>query len=128
MVVLHAVMAELGHIERRDVEEIADVLNLSIADVHGTVSFYKDFRTDPAPPHTVHLCRAEACQSVGAERLYADVQRRFAGRDDVEVTEVFCLGNCALGPSGMLDGQLHGLLTEDRVAGLTEGWQEGHHA
>ncbi|HEX5967638.1 MAG TPA: NAD(P)H-dependent oxidoreductase subunit E [Intrasporangium sp.] len=122
MVVLHAVQSELGHIDRGAVEAIADVLNLSIADVHGVVSFYKDFRTEPSPEHTVHLCRAEACQSVGAEALYAYVRRAFAGREDVEVDEVFCLGNCALGPSGMIDGRLHGRLSAERLLGLTEEW------
>ena len=122
MVVLHAVQSELGHIGRSDVEAIADVLNLSIADVHGVVSFYKDFRTEPSAEHTVHRGRAEACQSVGAEALYADARREFARRKDVEVDEVFCLGNCALGPSGMIDGRLHGRLSPERLLGLTRGW------
>ncbi|GAA6526564.1 NAD(P)H-dependent oxidoreductase subunit E [Intrasporangium sp. DVR] len=122
MVVLHAVMTELGHIERQDVETIADVLNLSMADVHGVVSFYKDFRTEPAPAHTVQLCRAEACQAVGAERLHAEAREQFAERDDVEVDEVFCLGNCALGPSGMVDGRLHGRLSRERLLALSEEW------
>lgn len=123
LVVLHGVMDELGHIERGDVTEIADVLNLSVAEVHGVVSFYKDFRTTPAPAHTVHLCRGEACQSVGAESLYAGTTAHFAGRQDVEVDEVFCLGNCALGPSGMVDGRLHGRLTPERIDSLSRGWQ-----
>lgn len=122
MVVLHALVAELGHVERQDVEAVADVLNLSVADVHGVVSFYKDFRTEPAPAHTVHLCRAEACQAVGAEQVYDDARGRFSHRDDVEVDEVFCLGNCALGPSGMVDGRLHGRLSGERLAGLAEEW------
>jgi len=124
MPVLHDVNEELGHIERQDVEAIADVLNLSIADVHGVISFYKDFRTAPAAAHTVALCRAEACQAVGAEALYADtVQRAGELGDDVEVDEIFCFGNCALGPSGMLDGRLHGRLSADRLTTLTEGWR-----
>jgi formate dehydrogenase subunit gamma len=122
MVVLHAVVAELGHIEREDVETIADALNLSVADVHGVVSFYKDFRTEPAPAHTVHLCRGEACQAVGAEAVFAEARDAFAQRDDVEVDEVFCLGNCALGPSGMVDGRLQGRLSGERLLGLSEGW------
>jgi len=124
MPVLHEVMEELGHVAREDVEAIADVLNLSVAEVHGVVTFYKDFRTDPAPAHTVALCRAEACQSVGAEGLYAETRRR-AGElgHDVEVDEVFCLGNCALGPSGMIDGRLYGRLSRERVDALTEGWR-----
>ena len=127
MPVLHEVVEELGHIAREDVEAIADVLNLSVAEVHGVVSFYHDFRTEPPAAHTVALCRGEACQSVGAEELYAATRGRAdtlgAPGTDVEVREVFCLGNCALGPSGMLDGRLHGRLSAERVDALTEGWR-----
>jgi formate dehydrogenase subunit gamma len=127
MPVLHGVMEELGHIAREDIESIADELNLSVAEVHGVVSFYKDFRSEPPAAHTVALCRGEACQSVGAEALYAETRARVgslgATRDDVEVDEVFCLGNCALGPSGTVDGRLHGRLSRERLDMLTEGWR-----
>jgi formate dehydrogenase subunit gamma len=124
MPVLHAVMEELGHIAREDVETIADVLNLSVAEVHGVVSFYHDFRTAPPAEHAIALCRGEACQSVGAEALYKDTRARTGSLGaDVEVNEVFCLGNCALGPSGTLDGRLHGRLSPERLDALTEGWR-----
>jgi formate dehydrogenase subunit gamma len=124
MPVLHEVVDELGHIDREDVEAIADVLNLSVAEVHGVVSFYHDFRTEPPAAHVVSLCRAEACQSVGAEALYAETRDRAAELGaDVEVGEVFCLGNCALGPSGTLDGRLHGRLSRERLDALTAGWR-----
>jgi formate dehydrogenase subunit gamma len=122
--VLHEVNDELGHIAREDVETIADVLNLSVAEVHGVVSFYHDFRTAPPAAHRVALCRGEACQSVGAEALYAATRDRADTlADDVVVSEVFCLGNCALGPSGTLDGRLHGRLSADRLDMLTEAWR-----
>ena len=124
MPVLHEVMSELGHVARGDVEAIADVLNLSVAEVHGVVSCYADFRTEPPAGHRVALCRGEACQSVGAEALYAETHGRAGALgSDVEVDEVFCLGNCALGPSGTVDGRLHGRLSRDRLDGLTEGWR-----
>ena len=124
MPVLHDVVAELGHVAREDVESVADVLNLSVAEVHGVVSFYADFRTEPPAAHTIALCRGEACQSVGAESLYTDTLARSAALGhDIEVDEVFCLGNCALGPSGTLDGRLHGRLSADRIDALTEGWR-----
>jgi formate dehydrogenase subunit gamma len=124
MPVLHAVMDELGHIAREDVETIADVLNLSVAEVHGVVSFYHDFRTTPPAEHAIALCRGEACQSVGAEALFEETRARAKSlAPDVEVTEVFCLGNCALGPSGTLDGRLHGRLSAEQLDALTEGWR-----
>src|SRR3954452_16844473 len=124
MPVLHEVVDELGHIAREDVEAIADALNLSVAEVHGVVSFYKDFRTEPPAAHAVALCRAEACQSVGAEALYAETRGRAADLGtDVEVDEVFCLGNCALGPSGTLDGRLHGRLSAARLDRVAQEWR-----
>jgi len=116
--VLHAVQDRFGAIERGDLVAVADVLNLSIADVHGVMTFFHDFRAAPPPTHVVAICRGEACQSVGAERLMADVRADLQEASDVEVHEVFCLGNCALGPSGTVDGRLYGRLTSDRVADL----------
>jgi|SRR4051812_26803250 formate dehydrogenase subunit gamma len=124
MPVLHEVMEELGYIAREDIETVAAVLNLSVAEVHGVVSFYHDFRTEPLAVHTVALCRGEACQSVGAQALYDDARARAGGVDSgFAVSEVFCLGNCALGPSGTVDGRLYGRLSPERLDALTEGWR-----
>lgn len=124
--ILHDVQDELGHLTREDVVVIADVLNLSVAEVHGVLSFYHDFRTTPPAAHSIRLCRAEACQAVGAAGLWDAARERAAGGDygsDVEVDEVFCLGNCALGPSGMVDGRLVGRLDLDRLESLTGAWR-----
>ena len=119
--VLHAVQDRFGAIERGDLVAVADVLNLSIADVHGVMTFFHDFRAAPPPTHVVTICRGEACQSVGAERLMADVRADLQEASDVEVHEVFCLGNCALGPSGTVDGRLFGHLTASRVGASLPG-------
>ena len=124
LVVLHDLQRQFGYVDRSWLPWVAEELNLSRAEVHGVASFYHDFRTEPPAAHSIALCRGEACQSVGAEALY-DATRARAGRlgDDVEVAAVFCLGNCALGPSGTLDGRLHGRLSADRLDTLTEGWR-----
>lgn len=121
--VLHEVVATHGYVHDDDVPVVADVLNLSRADVLGVLSFYHDFRRTPPAAHRVSLCRAEACQARGAEATVAAASDRFGGSTAVEVGEVFCLGNCALGPSGTLDGALHGRLTPERLDALTEGWE-----
>lgn len=121
--ILHIVVERFGYVADDDIPVIADVLNLSRADVHGVISFYTDFRTSAPPTHHLALCRGEACQSLGAEALYAACSSRYADAPDVEVSEVFCFGNCALGPSGTVDGTLHGRLTPERVAVLTKEWQ-----
>lgn len=114
--VLHDIIAEHGYVADEDIPVIAEVLNLSRAEVHGVVSFYHDFRRTPPPAREIRLCRGEACQSLGAEALYAAVTQAYADEADVEVAEVFCLGNCALGPAGMVDGRIMGRLTPAALA------------
>src|ERR1700712_3245283 len=104
--ILHAILAEFGYIDQDVLPLVAKELNISRADVHGVVTFYEDFRQEPPGHTTVRICRAEACQSVGAESLVAQAQERLglklgstASDGSVTLEQVFCLGNCALGPS-----------------------------
>lgn len=119
--VLHAVQAALGYVPAEAVPVVAEALNLSRAEVHGVVTFYHFFRETPPGKHTVHICRAEACQSMGANALVAHARKRLGvdfhetTRDGVFSLEpVFCLGNCALSPAAMIDGQLYGRVTPER--------------
>ena len=121
--VLHEVVARHGYVDDDDVPVVADVLNLSRADVHGVLTFYHDLRRTPRPAHRIELCRGEACQARGAESLYAVATDRWSGASDVEVGEVFCLGLCAIGPSGTVDGTLHAALSPGRLDALTDGWR-----
>jgi formate dehydrogenase subunit gamma len=121
MPILHAVQDRLGFVPKDAVPLIARELNLSIAEVHGVVSFYHYFRQDPGGRHVVHLCRAEACQSVGAAAVEAHAKRSlgidFHGttRDGaIRLEPVYCLGNCSLGPSIMIDDRLHGRVSPQR--------------
>jgi formate dehydrogenase subunit gamma len=119
--ILHAVQAALGHVPPEAVPAIARHLNLSMAEVHGVVSFYHYFRTTPGGRHVVHVCRAEACQAVGGRQLEAHAQRSlgigFHGTTAdgaIRLEPVYCLGNCALGPSLMIDAELQGRVSPER--------------
>jgi len=123
--VLHAVQEALRFVPKDAVPLIARELNLSVAEVHGVVSFYHYFLQERPGRHVVHLCRAEACQARGSVALEAHVKATlgvdFHGttRDGAVTLEpVYCLGNCALGPSLMIDEQLHGRITPDRFDAL----------
>ncbi len=126
--ILHDVQAAFGHVPQAALPQIAKALNISKAEVHGVMSFYHDFREEKAGAHVVKLCRAEACQAVGADRVAAHA-RGALGVDwhgttaDGRVTlePVFCLGLCACGPAAMVDGKLVGRLDESRLDGLLAG-------
>lgn len=123
--ILHAVQESLSFVPKDSIPLIASELNLSIAEVHGVVSFYHYFRQTRPGRHIVHLCRAEACQAVGAQALEAHVKATlkidFHGTTAdgaISLEPVYCLGNCALGPSVMIDEQLQGRVTEQRFDAL----------
>jgi formate dehydrogenase subunit gamma len=109
--ILHAVQEAFGCVPRQAVPMIASALNLTRAEVHGIASFYHDFRTEPPGRHVLRLCRAEACQSLGADAVGAHVRQRLrvdwhdtTADGAVTLEPVFCLGLCAVGPAAMLDG------------------------
>ena len=120
--VLHAVQDELGCIPAEAVQTIAEALNLSRAEVHGVVTFYPHFRSEPAARHTLEVCRAEACQAMGGERLAAHA-RGALGCDfhastkdgNFSLEPVYCLGLCAQSPAVMIDGQPHARVTPDKL-------------
>ena len=123
--VLHAVQAALGYVPEGAVPLVAEGLNLSRAEVHGVVTFYHYFRQHKPGTHTVSLCQAEACQSRGAEALALHARKKLGidfhattadGRFTLE--PIYCLGNCACSPAALIDGELHGRLTPERLDAL----------
>src|SRR5215471_19452673 len=123
--ILHALQQEFGYIDREAEPIIADVLNISRAEVHGVVTFYHDFREKPAGRHVLKLCRAEACQAAGGDALVARAEARLGvalgsttADDRVTLEPIYCLGLCATAPSAMLDGRIVGRLDEKRLDAL----------
>ena len=123
--ILHAVQDALGYVPEAAVPMIAHDLNLSRAEVHGMLSFYHYFRTQPSGRHIIYLCRAEACQSMGARELERHVKQRLGVAFHETTTDgeftlepVYCLGNCACAPSVMVDKTLHGRVDAERFDAL----------
>lgn len=120
--ILHAIQAAFGHVPQDALPIIAKRLNQTRAEIHGVMSFYHDFREQPAGQHVLKLCRAEACQAMGADRVAAHAQKAL-GIDFHETTTdgkvtlepIFCLGLCACAPAAMVDGRLVGRMDEAAV-------------
>ncbi|MFV0474559.1 MAG: formate dehydrogenase subunit gamma [Pikeienuella sp.] len=126
--ILHALQEAFGHIPANAEAPITAALGITRAELRGVISFYHDFRKAPAGRHVVKICRAEACQAVGAEALSARVLERL-GLDAhgdtpngaVTIEPVYCLGLCACGPAAMVDGKVIGRVDAARMdAILTE--------
>jgi formate dehydrogenase subunit gamma len=126
--IFHAIQHVRGYVDPALLAPIAARLNLSRADVHGALTFYPDFTRERAARHVLKVCRAEACQAVGAVAL-ADHARARLGCDfhghgadgRVMLEPVYCLGNCACAPAVMLDDELHGRVDPARLDALIDG-------
>jgi formate dehydrogenase subunit gamma len=117
--ILHAFMDRFGFISTDAVRQLGEELNLSRADVHGVVSYYHDFRTEPAGKHIVKICEAEACQSMGSRGLTEHAKKSLGvgmheSNENVTLEPVYCLGNCACSPAIMVDGKTFGRVSADR--------------
>ena len=120
---LHAIQDRFGYVPEAAVPIAAAVLNLSRAEVHGVVSFYHLFRRTPPGRKTIYLCRAEACQAMGARDLETQLKKAlgigFHETTDDErfsLEPIYCLGNCACSPALMIDETVHGRVTAERLA------------
>jgi formate dehydrogenase subunit gamma len=123
--ILHGMQDEFGCVPKETLPVIAEALNLSRAEVHGVMTFYHDFREEPAGRHVIKLCRAEACQSVGGDAVAARLQQllgisfsQTTADGAVTLEPVYCLGFCACAPAALVDGEPVGRLDEDRLAEL----------
>ncbi|MCW4151601.1 formate dehydrogenase subunit gamma [Halomonas sp. 18H] len=125
--ILHAIQDRVGYVPEGAVPLLAESLLMTRAEVHGVITFYHHFRTSRPGSHVVRICRAEACQALGARTLEAhakaslEVDYHQTTRDrEITLEAVYCLGNCACGPSISVDDRVHGRVTTESFDRLVE--------
>lgn len=125
--ILHGIQDTLGYIPPTVVPQIAAATSQSRAEVHGVISFYPYFRTTEPGRHTLEICRAEACQAMGAEHLAQHARQSLNCDFHATTTDgnfslqpVYCLGLCAQSPAVMLDGQPHARVTPEKLDQLLQ--------
>lgn len=132
MPLLHAIQDDIGYVPEDIYPQISKALALSVAEVHGVVTFYHHFRTHPVGKHVLQICRAESCQAMGSEQLEAAIKSHL-GVDyhqttaDGELTllPVYCLGNCACSPAVMMDDEVYGRMNLTKVNALINEVKNG---
>lgn len=127
MPLLHAIQDDIGYVPDAVYPDIAKALALSVAEVHGVVTFYHHFRTHPIGRHVLQICRAESCQAMGSGKLEAELKSRLdvdyhQTTQDGQLTllPVYCLGNCGCSPSVMLDDEVYGCMDTEKVSELID--------
>ncbi len=119
---LHRVQEVLGYIPPQAQREVARLLNVPLSQVHGVITFYHFFRTQPVGKHLIRLCLGTACHVRGAEGVLEALQDELGvGLGDTSSDGLFtlegarCLGACGLAPVMMVDGEVYGRLTPRRA-------------
>ena len=125
---LHAIQGDIGYIPPTSVPDIARAMKLSRAEVHGVISFYHDFRTEPAGEHVLQICRAEACQAMGGRALEAHAKTSLninygetTADGRISLQPVYCLGNCACSPSVRIGDTVYARVDAARLDVLLAG-------
>jgi formate dehydrogenase subunit gamma len=125
--ILHALQETFGCVPEEAVALVAEALNLSRAEIHGTVTFYHDFRKEPPGRRVLKLCRAESCQAAGGDALVARAESKLGvamGETTLDrrvtLEPVYCLGLCHSSPAAMLDKHVFGMLDEAKLDALVK--------
>lgn len=122
---LHAIQDDIGWVPESAYLPISKSLSLSVAEVHGVVTFYHHFRTHKVGKHILQVCRAESCQAMGADKLEASIKsalgidyHQTTADGAITLEPIYCLGNCACSPAVMLDDEVYGRVDSAMVAEL----------
>jgi formate dehydrogenase subunit gamma len=125
--ILQALQDTFGCVPEAAVPLVAEALNLSRAEIHGTVTFYHDFKKEPLGRRVLKLCRAESCQAAGGDPLAARAEQKLGVEmggttldNRVTLEPVYCLGLCHSSPAAMLDKQVYGMLDEQKLDALVK--------
>lgn len=125
--ILHGIQDSQGYVPPDAVPMIAEALNQTSAEIHGVISFYHHFRTAPPGQYVVQVCRAEACQARGSRTLEEHVKtslgveyHKTSLNREFTLEPVYCLGNCACGPSIRVNDEIIGRVTNDKFDQLVD--------
>ena len=125
---LLAVEQEVGYVPMEAVASIANILGVTEADVVGVLSYYPDLHTTPRGRHIVRLCTGEACVANGSLRLLTELNHELdmepggtSADGQFTLERVYCLGNCGVGPTVMVDDQMYGRVTSTELPQILGG-------
>ena len=130
--ILTEVNDELGYLTPAAMTEISQSLRVSGSQLYETASFYRMLSTEPRGKHVVQFCESAPCHVMGGRKILPVIQDVLGlepgqTSDDGKWTllAVSCPGVCGVGPVMMVDDEVYGNLTPERIADILAGYEEG---
>jgi NADH-quinone oxidoreductase subunit E len=121
----HLAQDQDGWLTREAMEEIADLVGVTPAEVQGTCSFYTMFKRRPCGALVVSVCTNVTCLVTGGPAVLEHLDRRYAKDDDVYVEEVECLAACGGAPAMQVNYEFHEGMTPERAEAVVEDYKAG---
>ncbi len=111
-----------GYLSQETMAQIARATDRSASEIYGVATFYSQFRFQPRGKHVIKVCHGTACHVAGAELLDLAIETEFGvlpgetSEDGlISVERVACLGCCSLAPVVMVDDEVYGRLSGDKL-------------
>ena len=128
MPLLYEVAERDGYVTETGMEEVAEHVGLTPAEVLGVCSFYSMFKRSPQGKLLVSVCTSVSCMVNGGEELYAHIRDRYADDPDVTVEEVECLAADDGAPVMQVNYEFHERLTPEAAATIVDDYKAGRTA
>jgi NADH-quinone oxidoreductase subunit E len=127
--VLQGIQNGYGYLQEPVIHLVSERLNMSLSEVMGVASFFAQFHLKPRGKHIIKVCCGTACHVKKAKGLSAKVIDRLkinANETTVDrmftFEEVACLGACGIAPVVVVDKDVHGTLSPDKLGDILDGY------
>ena len=131
MLILNEIQSQIGHVSKPTQNYIAEKLHVPLKDVFGVVTFYSFFTMKPRGKHRVAFCLGTACYVSGAEMLIEKAQQILGVKlgettpdRKFTIEPCRCLGACSQAPAVIVDDNVHGRNTPDRIVTVLRKYEK----
>lgn len=128
--ILHDIQNEnvYNYIDEDAIREVAKYLNLTHSEILGVISFYTMFSTKPRGKYIIRICKSAPCHVMNAENIIENVKKTLGieigetTKDKLFTLELSsCLGICDVAPAMMINDEVYGNLTPDKIKKILKG-------
>jgi len=125
LAILQDIQTEEKYLPKETLEYVSQRMQIPLGQVFRIATFYNALSLKPRGRHKIDVCLGTACHVRGGERILSKLERDL-GVSVGETTKdkrftleaVHCVGCCSLGPVAVVDGDVFGRLSQDKVPGL----------
>jgi len=120
--ILNEVQEKYGYVPKIAQIEIAEYLNIPLAEVYGVITFYSRFTLEPKGKYNISVCLGTACFVKGSKEILERAKESLgieAGQTTEDgmfsIDETRCVGACGLAPVFTVNNEVYGKATVKKL-------------